>query len=139
MARPRMTSPGFQGEVQAAYAEVNRYRVSALKSELHSLMTLAQQGALVYGRDEDVEQMVFGARLVLELRHPCREGGRLRQVRMYFSEPAHDEHTLLGLHVTVKLENDGTRAWKAAQNRDCAEAETRLREHYGLVIRPIER
>lgn len=116
----------WMAEFEALLFQCSEADRRLLRSELKRKMERATRGDLVFGKSRDVYRIQV-CPIVLELRvrsSPGTPSGK-RVVRLYFSEPAHEQ----GMLLAAKL------AWKpplgkAEQNEHAKEAGERIRAFF---------
>jgi len=112
--------------VRAISSSEDDYRL--LKREVSRFVGAAAKGDLTYGKTADVYKMA-SADLVLELRFNQRveypDGSRA--VRLYFSEPAHEDDVMLAVLLAAK---PATASGLELQNEHISDAQQRLDDHY---------
>lgn len=126
------STPDWKQQLEAVRAiSANDDDFRLLKGEIGRFLKRATTGDLEYGKNEDVYKMA-SASLVLELRFSQRveyPAGK-RAVRLYFSEPSHQEELMLAVLLAAK---PATEAGLDLQNEHIAEAQQRLDDHYLLA------
>lgn len=122
----------FTSLVDALTADMAPVDKELTLAELDEFMGLAEQGRLTFDRgDGGLVCQMSVAQEVLEMRVTTkRVGKKVRHVRLYFTEPASHDSSLLALTITGKPDGH---VGLVQQDRDARYASRRFAEHRAWV------